>query len=129
MCIAPVSGGKPVTEVPGERPMSPVITEGPVLVTVDAPNTANDPAVPKFTVDGGAADADRGMTTNTSTSTSTTAAMMAITTYVPAQMRPKPLRPIRSTDVTDALLRTYFSPEPTLVLIQIQHRSGAISLV
>jgi hypothetical protein len=88
--------------------MSPVMTEAPVLVTVDPPKTAKELAVPKFTVDGGAAEADRGMTTNTSMSTR--AAMMAITTYVPAQMRPKPLRPIRSIDSTDVLLRTISHP-------------------
>jgi len=39
-------GGNPVIAVPGLTPRSPVMTVGPVLVTVDAPNTAKLCAVP-----------------------------------------------------------------------------------
>jgi hypothetical protein len=45
-----VAGGKPVTEVPGERPKSPVTTLEPVLVTVEDPRTANELAVPSETL-------------------------------------------------------------------------------
>src|SRR5450432_1413716 len=41
-----VPGGNPVTEEPGLTPRSPVITVGPVFVTVEAPSTAKFPAVP-----------------------------------------------------------------------------------
>jgi hypothetical protein len=43
MCFAPelcTPGGKPVTAVPGESPMSPAMTEGPVLVIVLPAKTA-----------------------------------------------------------------------------------------
>jgi hypothetical protein len=50
-------GGKPVIAVPGLTPMSPEMTEAPVLVTVLDANTAKDPAVPKG-IGGWAADAD-----------------------------------------------------------------------
>jgi hypothetical protein len=40
------TGGKPVTAVPGLTPRSPVITLGPVLVTVEAPSTAKLWAIP-----------------------------------------------------------------------------------
>jgi hypothetical protein len=45
---ASMPGGKPVTEVPGLRPRSPLMADAPVLVTVEAANTANDPAAPRF---------------------------------------------------------------------------------
>src|SRR5271157_2787534 len=41
-------GGKPVIEVPGERPRSPVMVVGPVLVTVEAPRTAKLSAEPSI---------------------------------------------------------------------------------
>jgi hypothetical protein len=43
MCFAPelcTPGGKPVTAVPGESPMSPATTDGPVLVIVLPAKTA-----------------------------------------------------------------------------------------
>jgi hypothetical protein len=43
-------GGKPVIEVPGLSPMSPEITEEPVLVMAEPARTANDDAVPRLTV-------------------------------------------------------------------------------
>jgi hypothetical protein len=48
-CIAPditIPGGKPVTAVPGETPTSPVMTLGPVLVTVVPARTAKLSALP-----------------------------------------------------------------------------------
>src|SRR5437764_12365025 len=50
MCSVPtrMPGGKPVTEMPGLRPRSPVITLAPALVTVEAARTANVPATPRF---------------------------------------------------------------------------------
>ena len=42
-------GGKPVTAVPGLTPRSPLITLGPVLVTVVPASTAYDVAVPRPT--------------------------------------------------------------------------------
>src|SRR3954463_3631784 len=50
-------GGKPVIEVPGLKPRSPVRTEAPVLVTVEPPRTAKLPAVPRPTGPGEAAPA------------------------------------------------------------------------
>src|SRR6476660_8013677 len=49
ICIVPVTipGGKPVTEVPGLRPRSPLMTVGPVLVTVEAPTTPKVEATPR----------------------------------------------------------------------------------
>ena len=44
-----IPGGKPVIAVPGERPMSPVITDEPVLVMALPANTAKVEAVPRFT--------------------------------------------------------------------------------
>src|SRR6185503_11892441 len=41
-----VPGGKPVTDVPGSTPRSPVMIVGPVLVTVAAPSTAKASAAP-----------------------------------------------------------------------------------
>src|SRR5881394_589438 len=41
-------GGKPVTEMPGLRPRLPVMTDAPAAVTVEAANTANVPAAPRF---------------------------------------------------------------------------------
>jgi hypothetical protein len=43
-------GGKPVIEVPGLSPMSPEITEEPVLVMAEPATTANEVAVPRSTV-------------------------------------------------------------------------------
>jgi len=40
-------GGKPVIDVPGETPTSPLTIVAPVLVTADPPNTPNDAAVPR----------------------------------------------------------------------------------
>jgi hypothetical protein len=49
-----VPGGKPVTAVPGLSPRSaPVITVGPVLVTVLLPKTPKHDAVPSAKVAGG----------------------------------------------------------------------------
>src|ERR1051325_4612973 len=50
MCSVPtrIPGGKPVTEMPGLRPRSPVITLAPALVTVEAARTAKFPATPRF---------------------------------------------------------------------------------
>src|ERR1041385_8845320 len=50
MCNVPMRtpGGKPVTEMPGLNPRSPVMLLGPALVTVEAPRTANTPAAPRF---------------------------------------------------------------------------------
>src|SRR5580698_8932262 len=50
MCVTPVTvpGGKPVTEEPGSNPRLPVITLGPVLVTVDPARTVKFSAVPRF---------------------------------------------------------------------------------
>src|SRR4051812_524037 len=50
-------GGKPVTAVPGLTPRSPVMTLGPVLVTVEPPSTAKLCAVPS---DGAVCAAARG---------------------------------------------------------------------
>ena len=44
-----IPGGKPVTDVPGESPRSPVNTELPVFVTVVPANTAYDDAAPRLT--------------------------------------------------------------------------------
>jgi hypothetical protein len=41
-------GGKPVTEMPGLKPRSPLMADAPALVTVAAANTANDLAAPRF---------------------------------------------------------------------------------
>ena len=41
-----IPGGKPVIEVPGLTPKSPMTTDGPVLVTAAAPRTAKLVAVP-----------------------------------------------------------------------------------
>ena len=48
-CVVPLTtpGGKPVTEVPGLRPRSPLITLGPVFVTVEPPKTAKLLDVPR----------------------------------------------------------------------------------
>lgn len=40
-------GGNPVTAKPGLTPRSPMITVGPVLVTVDDPSTAKLSTVPR----------------------------------------------------------------------------------
>ncbi len=50
-----IPGGKPVTAVPGLTPTSPLMTEGPVLVTVDPARTAKLSAVPRPTVGSAAA--------------------------------------------------------------------------
>jgi hypothetical protein len=42
-------GGNPVTEVPGQRPRSPLMTVRPVLVTVLPARTPKLPAVPRPT--------------------------------------------------------------------------------
>jgi hypothetical protein len=42
-------GGNPVTELPGESPISPVTWVSPVLVTVLAARIANSSAAPRFT--------------------------------------------------------------------------------
>src|SRR5579859_4064660 len=47
--LTTIPGGNPVTAVPGLTPRSPVITLGPVLVTVLPARTANDDAVPRLT--------------------------------------------------------------------------------
>jgi len=39
--LVTVPGGNPVMDVPGLTPTFPTITEEPVLVTVEAPRTAN----------------------------------------------------------------------------------------
>src|SRR5438067_5364787 len=44
-----VPGGNPVTELPGETPRLPVMTLGPVFVTVDPPRTAKLCEVPRDT--------------------------------------------------------------------------------
>jgi hypothetical protein len=51
LCMVPftVPGGNPVTEVPGLTPRSPLITLGPVLVTLCPPSTPKEPAVPRPT--------------------------------------------------------------------------------
>ena len=56
-CTVPITipGGKPVIEEPGYKPKSPVITDGPVLVTVEEPRTAKLCDVPSV----GATCADR----------------------------------------------------------------------
>ncbi len=43
-------GGKPVREVPGESPRSPVTTVEPVLVIVEPARTAYEAAEPRFSV-------------------------------------------------------------------------------
>jgi hypothetical protein len=50
-CMVPVTmpGGNPVTALPGLRPRSPLMTVGPVLVTVVAARTPKLPAVPRPT--------------------------------------------------------------------------------
>src|ERR1041385_2408158 len=50
MCNVPMRtpGGKPVTEMPGLNPRSPVMLLAPAFVTVEAPRTANTPAAPRF---------------------------------------------------------------------------------
>src|SRR5438045_3263725 len=42
-----VPGGNPVTELPGDTPRLPVMTLGPVFVTVDPPRTAKLCEVPR----------------------------------------------------------------------------------
>jgi hypothetical protein len=51
MCLVPFTmpGGNPVTEVPGLRPRSPLMTVRPVLVTVVPARTPKLPAVPRPT--------------------------------------------------------------------------------
>jgi hypothetical protein len=51
MCWVPFTmpGGNPVTEVPGLRPRSPLMTVRPVLVTVVPARTPKLPAVPRPT--------------------------------------------------------------------------------
>jgi hypothetical protein len=52
-CVEPdvcSPGGNPVIDVPGERPISPPIVVGPVLVIALPANTAYDADVPRFTV-------------------------------------------------------------------------------
>jgi hypothetical protein len=51
MCVLPftVPGGNMVTELPGLTPRSPLITLGPVLVTLCPPSTPKLPAVPRPT--------------------------------------------------------------------------------
>src|ERR1044071_95935 len=49
--IVPLTVGAPVTEVPGLNPRSPLIVVAPVLVTVEAPRTANVLADPRATGD------------------------------------------------------------------------------
>ena len=44
------SGGMPLTAVPGPTPMSPMTTDGPVLVMLWPASTAKEPAVPRPTV-------------------------------------------------------------------------------
>src|SRR5437867_1257994 len=50
-----VPGGNPVTAVPGLSPRSPLTVVAPVLVTVEAARTANEPAAPRATGAGPAA--------------------------------------------------------------------------
>ncbi len=57
ICMLPFTttpGGKPVTEVPGLKPRSPLMTLLPVFVTVVAPRTAKLLAVPRSTGPGAA---------------------------------------------------------------------------
>src|SRR3954465_12057355 len=61
-------GGKPVTAVPGLTPRSPVMTLGPVLVTVEPPSTAKLCAVPRDGA-GGAAPRDAVRLTSASPTT------------------------------------------------------------
>jgi hypothetical protein len=58
LCTVPITlpGGKPVIEVPGNKPKFPVITDGPVLVTVEPPKTAKACDVPN---EGGRSFAER----------------------------------------------------------------------
>ena len=42
-----IPGGKPVSEVPGDIPMSPVTSVGPVLVTETPARMANDCSEPR----------------------------------------------------------------------------------
>jgi hypothetical protein len=51
LLVFPVTtpGENPVMAVPGLTPRSPFMTEGPVFVTVVAPRTQNDAAVPTLT--------------------------------------------------------------------------------
>ncbi len=51
-----IPGGKPVTDVPGESPMPPAMTDEPVFVIVDPARIAKVLVDPRFTV-AGAADA------------------------------------------------------------------------
>jgi hypothetical protein len=46
-----VPGGNPVIDVPGLRPISPLIEVDPVLVMVDPASTAKFPATPRFIAD------------------------------------------------------------------------------
>src|ERR1035441_2757859 len=51
-CSAPpttIAGGNPVMALPGLTPTLPLTTEGPVLVTVEAPNMVKVPADPRVT--------------------------------------------------------------------------------
>src|ERR1017187_10325372 len=51
-CSAPptkIAGGNPVMALPGLTPTFPLTTEGPVLVTVEAPNMVKVPADPRVT--------------------------------------------------------------------------------
>src|SRR6202035_2146031 len=53
-CVAPLTTAgspKPTSDVPGETPRSPLSTEGPVLVTLEAPRTTKGFAVPRLTAD------------------------------------------------------------------------------
>ena len=96
--VAPITwpGGKPVTAVPGLTPTSPVMIDGPVLVTVEPASTANGVAVPNPT--GACTDAANAAGAPTIPATSPMAVMVptAITALTPR----RGLSP-RATPVTD----------------------------
>ncbi len=97
-CRAPLitmPGGNPVTAVPGLRPRSPEMTEGPVLVMVAPARTANDVAVPNPTT-GWAADA-AGVPTSPVRNIMTSAVPAAST--VASHPRTNPVRGVPITDV------------------------------
>jgi hypothetical protein len=97
MCCVPlmVPGGKPVTELPGLNPRSPVTTVGPVFVTVEPARTAKLSAVRRGTGDAARALlANATATTNASNTIPTPRDLGAAPPTIPAGDAPDTTYPL-----------------------------------
>src|SRR5687767_13343607 len=112
--IVPLTVGDPVTEVPGLNPRSPLIVVGPVLVTVEAPRTANvlaDPRAIGPCPPDGKGMAPAGIATPTTLESSVTAA-------VRANSRPSVMAPVVT--VMEARARMFpLNTEPVPIVAEL----------